>query len=211
MYSYQIKIILKSDTLVGLGEGYGAIIDSDIVIDEIGLPYIPSKRIKGIMLESAKELNRMLEFFDRQIDINKIFGDKGNNSGVLLLSNFYILEYKNTKEWLKYLTSKNGIVNKQNITKQFTSIRYSTSINCETEIAKEHSLRTERVIDKNNVFSADVEFPKKYENDIALICQNMHRMGTKRTRGFGEIEVALMKDGKNINDNAIKELERGNR
>ena len=44
----KITIKLLSDALINSGEGFGAIIDSDVVFDDIGLPYIPAKRIKGL-------------------------------------------------------------------------------------------------------------------------------------------------------------------
>ena len=69
MLNYQIKIILKSDTLIGSGEGFGSIIDTDVVFDDLGIPYIPAKRVKGIMLESAEELNEMFHVLNKNIDI----------------------------------------------------------------------------------------------------------------------------------------------
>lgn len=206
MNEYKIKIDLKSDVLVGTGEGHGAIVDSDVVLDEVGLPYIPSKRIKGIMRESAEEVNEMLGAFNRSIDIGKIFGTAGAEGGALHLANFFITEYEDCKVWFKYLTNTHNI-NKQNITEQLTSLRYSTAIDMEKGCAKEHSLRIERVINKGNTFIAHADLYESCELDLALICQNIRRMGTKRTRGLGEIDVALMKNGKSLNDNAIKVLE----
>ncbi|HEC25224.1 MAG TPA: hypothetical protein ENI54_04360 [bacterium] len=209
MNKYKIKIDLKSDVLAGIGEGYGTIVDSDVVLDEVGLPYIPSKRIKGIMRESAEEVNEMLESFDKNIiDIDKIFGTAGAAEGVLHLSNFFLTEYEDCKAWFKYLTNTRNIINKQNITDQLTSLRYSTAIDIKTGCAKEHSLRTERVIDKGNTFIAHADLYESCEIDLALICQNIRRMGTKRTRGLGEINVVLMKNEKSLNDNAIEVLEK---
>jgi CRISPR-associated protein Csx10 len=207
MVKYQIKITLKSDTLVGLGEGYGTIIDTDIVIDDVGLPYIPAKRIKGIMLESAEELNEMLKVFDKRININELFGISGEKEGVLHLSNFFIEEYENVKTWLRYYIEKSILVNKQNITDQMTSLKYSTAINSKKGLADEHSLRTERVINKGNIFLADVDLPIEYENSMSLICQNIRRIGTKRTRGLGEINAVLMKDEKLLNYNVISQID----
>ncbi len=208
MSEYQIKIELKTDLLAGLGEGYGTIIDSDVVLDDVGLPYIPSKRIKGIMRESAEELNDMLGVFHKNINIDEIFGITGKKEGLLHLSNFFLEEYKHTKAWLEYLINKPNIVNKQSITEQLTSLRYSTAIDYTTGVAKDHSLRTERVINKGNIFAADAEFPNDYESELALICQNMRRIGTKRTRGLGKVEVKLIQNGKNLTDAVIKDFEK---
>ncbi|MFW0884775.1 RAMP superfamily CRISPR-associated protein [Candidatus Acidulodesulfobacterium sp. H_13] len=209
MNEYKIKIDFKSDVLVGIGEGYGTIVDSDVVLDEVGLPYIPSKRIKGIMRESAEEVNEMLESFNIHIDIDKIFGTAGAAEGALHLSNFFLTEYEDCKAWFKYLINDKNIINKQNITEQLTSLRYSTAIDMGTGCAKEHSLRIERVIEKDNTFIAHADLYESSEIYLALICQNIRRMGTKRTRGLGEIDVVLMKNEKSLNDNAIKFLKKG--
>ena len=59
MEEYTLKVKLVSPALTASGEGFGAIIDTDIVFDETGLPYIPAKRIKGCLLDSASEVEEM--------------------------------------------------------------------------------------------------------------------------------------------------------
>jgi CRISPR-associated protein Csx10 len=64
---YLIQIQLLSDTLIGAAEGYGAVIDKDSVFDEVGLPIIPGKRVKGIFREQADLLQKhqnLLETID---------------------------------------------------------------------------------------------------------------------------------------------------
>ncbi|MHB1645392.1 MAG: RAMP superfamily CRISPR-associated protein [bacterium] len=206
-YNYQIAIRLKSDALIGSGEGFGSIIDTDVVFDDLGLPYIPAKRVKGIMLESAQELNEMLNIFNKSVNIDNIFGKKGEKEGLVYFSNFYLENYANIREWLEYYCKKTKIINKQSIIAQMTSLRYSTAIDSKTNLAKEGSLRTERIINSGKIFASDIYFPEKLEENIALICQNTRRIGTKRTRGLGEIEVLLLKNGQSINNIALKKLE----
>ena len=45
----KIEMKLLSDAIPGSGEGLAGIIDADITYDEYGIPYIPAKRIKGIL------------------------------------------------------------------------------------------------------------------------------------------------------------------
>lgn len=207
MLNYQIKIILKSDTLIGSGEGYGSIIDTDVVLDDSGIPYIPAKRVKGIMLESAHELNYMLNLFNKSIEIDNLFGKKGEVDGVVYFSNFYLENYANIKQWLDYYCNKTVIINKQSIISKMTSLRHSTAIDGKTNLAKTGSLRTERVINSENIFISEVSFPEKLEEFFALICQNTRKIGTKRTRGLGEIETVLLKNGESVNDIALQKLE----
>ncbi len=192
-----MEIKLRSDTLIGSAEGYGNIIDTDIVYDEIGIPYIPSKRIKGILLDSAIELNEML---NDVIEIKSIFGETGTIQGNMKIGNFFIKDYAETKEWLKYLKTKSILINKNNVLKYFTNVRNSTAIDKKTGLAQEHSLRTERVLNKNNIFLGEVEIHPDFANQLALICQNIKRIGTKRTRGLGEVELHFKQNGNIIND-----------
>ena len=48
----QIRLTLLSDTLSGSGEGMAGVIDTDSTFDEYGFPFIPAKRIKGIIKET---------------------------------------------------------------------------------------------------------------------------------------------------------------
>ena len=50
-----ITINLLSDLAVGAGESYQSGVDQDIVYDDFGFPYIPAKRLKGCIRESALE------------------------------------------------------------------------------------------------------------------------------------------------------------
>ena len=50
----ELRITLKSDMCSASGDGFSLSIDTDVSYDSHGLPVIPSRRIKGCMLESAK-------------------------------------------------------------------------------------------------------------------------------------------------------------
>ena len=49
----ELRITLKSDMCSASGDGFSLSIDTDVSYDSHGLPVIPSRRIKGCMLESA--------------------------------------------------------------------------------------------------------------------------------------------------------------
>ena len=112
MNNYEIIIEFLSDTHIGSGQGYGAIIDSDIIFDKMGLPYIPAKRIKGLIKDSAIEICEMFELSsiesipltkDKNGNydiIEKFFGTVGkDNPSNSYISNFQIQNYKQNEEW----------------------------------------------------------------------------------------------------------------
>lgn len=45
----ELEIILNSDLCAGNGESAGNSVDSDVCIDDAGIPYIPSMRLKNML------------------------------------------------------------------------------------------------------------------------------------------------------------------
>lgn len=199
-----LNIELLSDTLVGSGEGWGATIDSDIVFDKYGLPYIPAKRIKGCLRESAVEVLEMFEKakirFVSQKEIDSLFGRVGQAvSGELSVSNAYIENYTSNKQWVEWLENEYGsIFSKDIVLNTFTSIRRQTAIE-KNGIKKEHSLRTSRVLNRGLNFSAKMETSGEIETDfLSFAARNLRHIGTNRNRGFGLVSCSL--NGEKIAD-----------
>ncbi len=186
MERYQLKIKLLSDLCVSDGGVYNSLIDTDICYDAYGFPYIPGKRIKGCLRECAQELKD----WGKEIPIRKIFGDKGSGAGSLRLGNAYIEHMSDYKAEVERLLPS-PVVCRQNVVSHFTYTRTQTRLNEETGIAEEGSLRTTRVVKKGLVFRADVLLEEKYKADLELCCTVLKHMGISRTRGLGEVSVAL--------------------
>lgn len=216
MNTFYLKMTLRSDTLFGSGEGFGAIIDNDIVFDEVGIPYIPAKRIKGCLRDAADETFRMFReaklTFPPQANggtindtereayyanlLANVFGRGGGTTGGAYFANLMIDEYDCNKAWLSYLSKQHKhILAKDAIMDAFTTIRQQTAIDEETGVAKDQSLRTVRVARKGMVFYGEirVSFDEPYIQEIlALACLNLRHIGTSRNRGFGEVECCLL-------------------
>lgn len=121
MKTYTLSIKLLSDALINSGEGFGTIIDSDVVFDDVGLPYIPAKRIKGCLRDAAREACEMLKSAqvisfinldksdeDREYKIiEQVFGSPGKElPAPAYFSHLTIDDYENNRQWLKYFTEK---------------------------------------------------------------------------------------------------------
>jgi len=221
MDKYTLKVSFKSPALIGSGEGFGAIIDSDIVFDEIGIPYIPAKRIKGCLRDSAEEVKDMFKIAEiDKISIDmKTFGEKGresDKSSPVYFSNLVIENYNQNRLWLEYFldTNKyNAFLSKDYILETFTQIRQQTKIDPDTGIAFKNSLRTIRLLDKGSEFYGDIyintsdkDNADKILNTIILACMNFRCMGTQRNRGFGELTCSLLKGKKEISIKDLKDL-----
>jgi CRISPR-associated protein Csx10 len=205
MFDLMLELKLLSDTLIGSGEGWGANIDSDIIFDDIGLPYIPAKRVKGCLKESAIEIVEMFENsgikFASTADIEKLFGKPGQiQSSLLSFSNCYLSDYESNRKWLEWLKKEyHGIISKEIILSTFTVTRQQTAIDNDG-IAKDHSLRTKRVLKKGSNFFGKIESSNKMEDHLlcflALSVSNLRYMGTNRNRGFGSLSCNLFDETK---------------
>lgn len=199
MEEYTLKVKLVSPALTASGEGFGATIDTDIVFDETGLPYIPAKRIKGCLLDSAREVEEMFNKSEITYPfyIKKTFGIVGTRtSAPVYFSNLYIEDYAKNKEWLNYFLESDkykAVLSKDRILGTFTQVRRQTAIG-DKGVTKEHSLRTARVLNKGTCFFGDIRTADKDDdiiNTLILACLNFRHMGTMRNKGFGEIKCSL--------------------
>lgn len=209
-----LKITLNSDSLIASGEGYGSVIDSDIVFDELGIPYIPAKRIKGCLRDSLQEIAKIFcsSTIDKELALDKLFGN--NNKSLNSLANFSnlkIKDYENNSKWLNYIQNEfSEYVSSSIVTSFFTDIRQQTCI-ADDGVSQDHSLRTSRVLKKGLEFEGKIEITSDDTvilDSLLLACVNLRKIGSNRTRGFGEIscEIYDNKD-KELSKNFIKNLE----
>lgn len=213
MKRYTIRLELISPALIGSGEGFGAIIDTDIVFDESGIPYIPSKRIKGCLRDSAEELCEMFQssginLLSEEL-INSVFGEPGSETPApVYFSNLYLQDYPEMRQWLEYLKGKyNKYITREAVISRYTELRQQTAIE-ENGTAKEHSLRTIRVAKKGLIFQGDIDMEEDNPSFLRVLffaCKNLRRIGTKRNRGFGEVMCEFYDSSKKIN--FLNELE----
>lgn len=209
-----LTITLCSDLCAGSGYAYAGVIDSDICYDDFGLPYIPAKRLKGCMRESAQSI---LYYFISQEDVDKLFGAAGEKScGLLAINNARITNYDKIVEELKAL-KKNGsevvaYSSQQEILNQFTQIKAQTSID-ENGVADDNTLRYTRVVKQ---YSPITNKPLVFETEITLmqattdleeilkkIALATRNIGMHRNRGMGSVTCKLVFD-KEIEENTIK-------
>ena len=187
--TYKMQIQLLSDTLIGAAEGFGAIIDKDSFFDEVGLPIIPGKRVKGVLREQAE----LLEESEHLESVEKLFGRAGltdKNTEYLSVSSFTISEYEANKTYLNYLIQQNKI-SRSEVIDYFTTIRMMTKIDSDG-IAADTSLRTIRVLKKGLVFSGELRFDHSQKSVIEQIISLTRRIGSMRNRGFGHIQCKLV-------------------
>lgn len=203
----KIKIELLSDACIGNGLSVSGIVDNDVSYDKYGIPYIPAKRILGIMRDEAKIL---CQYSGRDTKIiDKLFGQTGaDESGTILLGNANIEGIDEFISNLEYAYSKkknNQILSPGNILDYFTTIRTQTAI--ENGVAKDDTLRVTRVIKKGNIFYCPLTVENCSEEEktfIKDIIQCIRHIGAQRNRGLGHVSCKLEENLKNSENDLSK-------
>lgn len=186
----KISIKLLSDLCSYSGETYNTTVDSDVVYDEYGLPYIPAKRIKGCIREAALELKEfgLIEHYDA------IFGEKGNRQAAFTLSNAVLENRDSLVKAIKNFDKK-SVVEPIKVLDEYTYTRTQTSVDYDTGVARETSLRTIRVVKKGLTFVADLDFKNnEYLNEFKRAVSIVKHMGVSRTRGLGLVKLEVIYD-----------------
>ena len=183
----EISIKLLSDLCCYSGEVYNTTVDTDVVYDDYGLPYIPAKRLKGCIREAALELYEMglLPHY------NAIFGKEGSDASAFTISNAKLKNYEEIVNGLNQF-EKADFVNQQKVLSLYTYLRTQTAVDTNTGTAIENSLRTLRVLKKGLIFHADVDlknndYAEEFKNAVSMV----KHMGVSRTRGLGLVELKV--------------------
>lgn len=186
-----IQMTLQSDLCTSSGIGYSSVIDIDVCRDNYGIPYIPSRRMKGCLREAAQYIG-----IDEAV-IDRIFGVSGaKNSGSLMLGNGYLATYYEMIQDAQALEEKTG--RHVDLSEAFTHTRARTAIDAKTDTAKDNTLRTMRVINRSLNGTDPLQFIFRAEclpedeEPLTRICQAMRNIGLNRSRGFGAVRCAFL-------------------
>lgn len=180
--------------------------DSTIIHDRYGIPYIPAKRVRGVLYESALEVAEMMELSKLDAftieDVNILFNRSTDDQLVednpkLAISNLTIADYDTVANDIAALQSDknlNKIFTKDRILGEYTSMRYYTSIVKKSGTTREGTLHNSRVLNRNLEFKGHITIDDMTDTErLILSCavRNLTGIGGKRNRGFGRIECTI--------------------
>jgi CRISPR-associated protein Csx10 len=184
------KLILKpiSYLLTASGEG-SALIDADVVFHKSGFPYIPARRVKGMLKESMVEVLEISGKTESEIEtkIESLFGKSGaiEPEGKLRFGNFYLENWNEIKNEVGHL-KLNDAFQPDNIQTFFTAEIQQTSVE-DDGVAKERSLRNYRVLKPVYQYEGLVDcidvLADEEKSLIENACLNLRYAGTRRNRG----------------------------
>ena len=192
----EIRIVLRGDLCAGSGEATGMTVDNDVCMDTRGFPYIPARRIKGILRDAAETLRAYGDTSVTEDAINALFGT-AKDAGRFRVSNAV---FSGIDELHACVASAPKELERAaaplNVAKLFTSVRGQTKL--KDGVAVDHSLRFTRVLDRHNALhpERDTELVAQVTfldgADEALFrrcCDAVRHIGSKRNRGLGNVRV----------------------
>ena len=197
MMSWKVRIETLSDFCMASGESVAGVVDTDILTDDYGIPYISARGFKGLMAEAMDDL---IDFGRGSREIKEsLLGIMGNDvPGKLFFGNsrlededFYqkLDEMSESRETKKYTA-------RDKVKDYFTYVRTQTRMD-NSGIAVDGSMRTIRVGKRGMIFSLNIEAldvlsideERMFREAVALI----RHIGSDRTRGLGNVQCSLEK------------------
>ena len=200
MTEYILQITLQSPLTSAAGEGRVGVVDRDVAFDNLGLPILPGRRLKGLWREARRDVADAWKLCDESpIPVEYIFGESGQKPGdgdaCMFVANAELQEASSLREWLKYLQQDKKL-HPDDVVQHFATVRAQTAIDRRTGAALENTLRLTRTLKTGLVFRARVRFFKSPDdamlNALSLGAAALQHMGTARTRGLGRVSCRLL-------------------
>ncbi len=203
MTDYVLEIILQSPLTSASGEDRVGLVDRDVAYDNLGLPILPGKRLKGLWREAYCDVVDAWKLCSKSKipAVEDLFGETGqkfDSKGTYMhVSGAELKEASSLKPWLQYLQHPtNAKLSVEDVIQYFTTVRAQTAIDRLTGAASENTLRLTRTLRLDLVFQARVSFVNSPDDEVikglARGAAALQYMGTARTRGFGKVRCRLL-------------------
>lgn len=202
MTEYVLQIKLQSPLTSAAGEGRVGVVDRDVAFDDLGLPILPGRRLKGLWREAYRDVADACTLCgESPTSVEHIFGKSGQRSGdgdaCLHIANAELQEASSFRKWLRYLQHpKIKRLHSDDVVQHFATVRAQTAIDRMTGAALENTLRLTRTLKTGLVFRARVQFSEPPNNALlnalSLGTAALQHMGTARTRGLGKVSCRLL-------------------
>ena len=157
---------------LGSGTSAGVTLDSLVVKDSEGLPYVPGKTLKGLVRENVNTV--------AATEVSRIFGDEGSAIATSYFSNATLDD-----DTMAYLKEKKAL--QKHLFDKITSTKVGKN-----GIAETNSLREIEVVIPL-VLQGEIICEEKDETLIKKASSMIKQMGLNRNRGLGRCKVEVVK------------------
>lgn len=173
------------------GQSAGADVDTTVIKDKNGLPYIPGKTLKGLIREAVVDYGLLRHILTEE-DINRTFGlpaDASNPENNIIGEAFFtdaLLDEQETKA----ITQKKA--------QQFMYDKVASTAIDEKGVAKDLSLRSIEIVVACTLYAQILNIPDKVADVMDKALGMIHQVGLNRNRGLGRCDIRIIeKGGKN--------------
>lgn len=206
MENFKIKIELLSESIFGNGETLGSLVDTEILKDDLGFPYLKGKTFKGKLREEMFQVATLLDSDNKlglKDDFENIMGIENNFK-------FETLKFSDCKVSKGIQTAvekaiKEGVLTEKELTDSLTEIRSFTRL--ENGVAKYGALRNARVIKKGLILYCNLDsvnkLSKKELGLLSCALKGLRSLGMMESRGKGEVKCSLLKNEEDITNKSI--------
>jgi hypothetical protein len=197
-----IRLELLSDTTFSQGEGRAGVVDVEVEHDELGLPFLGGKALRGLLRDSWLSMRHCFDALESSHE--RIFGLDADmeDRSILRIGNAVV--DSETRRWVKAAESRQeNPITSGIVLEALTSIRSQTAEERRTGAPAETTLRSVRVVNRTLVLQAPLHWLKVPSGPdlqcLALALLATRHAGLGRNRGRGHIRLTLDDDsGKTI-------------
>jgi hypothetical protein len=203
MKDYTLKLTLLSDATFGRGDGVAGLVDVEVQHDEVGLPYLGGRALKGllgaecddIVFSLSKAIPAQPERERWQRAATRLFGQSGARLGGEALMRVGPARLPQDLHAALARDVENKILTRAEVLDMLTTLRRQTAMD-ETGAPRKETLRTLRVILRGIPFTSQIIFTEDpTADDLALLAATvkaLRRVGTGRNRGRGRVRAELV-------------------
>lgn len=204
MSEYTLHLTLKSDTTFGRGDGVTGLVDAEVEHDELGLPFLRGRALKGLLVEECANILYALEKQHLPDDklkkwraaAVKLFGQPGSSltDDAQMQVGDAVLPQA-VRDAVRDAVEKEEL-QPEEVLASLTTIRRQTAMEV-NGAPKPESLRSIRVILRETFFTAELgfDFAPQGTNELILLgacAAVLRRVGLGRNRGRGRVEARLI-------------------
>lgn len=207
MKTYWLCFSLMSDATFGRGEGVAGLVDQEVDHDELGLPYLDGRTLKGLLNEECANVLYALEQQQDKAVVGRwhraasqLFGGPGStlSDGAQLHVGPAQPPADLVDAVRQAVETRDARLTAADVLEALTAIRRQTAVNAETGVPDQGTLRAMRVVLRDTPFEARLTFTgKPDEDDLSLLAActvALRRAGTGRNRGRGRLQATLHAD-----------------
>ena len=199
MQEYVVKIKTLTDIMPGSGESIPGIIDSDVRYDELGLPYMNAKTVKGHLREAMEQILAVTRNRFAGIAADSLLGGS-DVAGGSRIAKIRVSDMKLSKAVRDTIhdAEVSGSVTKEEILDSLTQVYASTKISEKTGTAEAHYLRKYRMVKRGLLFDVRIEaegLSQQEEELLFMSVKAIQHIGTLKSKGKGSVLCTIQRKG----------------